>query len=61
MARADACAQGVPVKKVLLIQSNHFDAGYTAEHEPLFYGDGTGMSGRFSGKLASVLSLYFTR
>jgi len=34
----------------------HFDAGYTAQHEPKFYND----SKAYTGKLGDVVSLYFT-
>ena len=45
--------EGIPVTKVLIIQSNHFDGGYTAAHEPLRYRT------RYTGALLSVLNMYF--
>lgn len=47
-------AEGVPVEKVVIIQSNHFDGGYTAAHEPLRY------ETRYTGALLDVLNMYFT-
>eukprot|EP01043_Picozoa_sp_COSAG02_P041429 COSAG02_NODE_3433_length_6750_cov_29.777477_3_plen_925_part_00 len=55
-AEPPACfygAEGVPVDKVLIIQSNHFDGGYTAAHEPPRY------QTRYTGALLSVLNMYF--
>lgn len=45
--------EGAPVTKVVLIQSNHFDAGYTAAHEPARY------ARRFTGALLDVVNMYF--
>eukprot|EP01047_Picozoa_sp_COSAG01_P033705 COSAG01_NODE_2492_length_7583_cov_4.761491_4_plen_1034_part_00 len=47
--------EGVAIKKVIMIQSNHFDAGYTTAHEPAWYNSTQAKT----GLLADVLSLYF--
>ena len=46
-------AEGAEVKKVVLIQSNHFDGGYTAANEPARY------SKRYTGALLDVVNMNF--